>query len=172
MVWSQLGGARDTTRFVTGMLLALGAALGWAIGTLLLKWLAQRAPNFDMFGYNALRFITAGVLIAAIWLALDRTHGTDWGNGRFLAATVWVGPIGAIGTLCFLLALMRLSATRTSSVSFLVPAVAVLVEVIRGRTPSALTFVGMALAVVGVGLVNTPPGRLRVGVSAIRARRA
>jgi drug/metabolite transporter (DMT)-like permease len=160
MASTQFGGGGETVRRLTGMGLALLAALGWAIGTLIIKWLSERKKDFDIVGFNAGMYMVAAILLAVITLATGGTEGTDWDSGRLWASAVWVGPVNAVGVLFFFLALARMSATRASAALFLVPVVAVLVEVVRGRTPDLVVLAGMILAVVGVAIVNTPPTAL------------
>src|SRR5439155_19648843 len=155
MASSQLGGA-DTGRRLSGIALAMLASLAWAVGTLLLKWLSSREGDFDIIGFNAALYVIGGGLLTAIAFAHDGTAGTDWGSGRFWGALVWISPVGAFGALFFFLALTRVSAARASAVIFLVPAVAVIVDVIRGKPPTGLVLAGMVLAVGGVALAVTP----------------
>jgi probable blue pigment (indigoidine) exporter len=160
MVSSQLGGSVETRQLLLGSALALIAALGWAIGVLILRKLSQRPGGIDMVGITAVQFVVASVLILPIAFAVDGTSTTDWGSGTLWGTIVWIGPAATVGVLFFYLALERLSAAKTSSSLFLVPAVAVIVEIARGSTPGVAVLVGMLVAVVGVALAVVPVEQL------------
>jgi drug/metabolite transporter (DMT)-like permease len=158
MVSSQLGGAADAGQLALGMTAALVAAAAWGSGTLFVKWLVQRDPALDLLGLTIGQFLAGGIALLAIAFAVDGTGGTDWTSGEMWGSFAWaaVGS-SAIGTLTYFLALKRLAATRTASWLFLIPAVAILVEVARGASPGAEAFVGMVIATAGVAIVSTAP---------------
>ena len=152
MVSSQLGGAYETTDLLLGSAIALIAALGWAVGLLILRTLAQRPGGVDMLGFTAVQYVTGTAVIVPLAFAIDGTSGTDWASGGFWVSMAWIGPAAAIAVVFFFLALERLAAAKTASALFLVPAVAVIIEIIRGNIPNALVLTGMFVAVVGVAL--------------------
>ena len=156
MVSSQLGGSVDTTQLLLGSALALVAALSWAVGVLIVRSLSQRPGGIDMVSFTTLQFFVGSLLLAPIAFAIEGTSGTDWGSDSFWAATVWTGPGAAFAVLFFYVALKQLPAAKTSSALFLVPAVAVVVEVARGSTPEAVVLAGMFVAVAGVALAVLP----------------
>jgi drug/metabolite transporter (DMT)-like permease len=119
---------------------------------------------------NAVQYAVAAVVIAPVAFAVDGTAGTDWEASGLWGPLVWIGPVNALGAMLFLLALGRLPASRTSSVLFLVPAVAVLVEIARGAAPEAIVLAGMVLAVGGVALVITA-GERQLPLRRLLARR-
>jgi drug/metabolite transporter (DMT)-like permease len=112
MVSSQLGGPAGTSDLAVGMALAVAAAAGWGVGTLLVKRLVERDPAFDL-----------------------------------VALTGWP-------------ALRRVAATRAAAWQFLVPVVAVAVDLARGESPEPVVLAGMVLAIAGVALVNVAPARV------------
>ena len=158
MVSSQLGGASETGQLALGLLAALVAAVVWGSGTLAIKWLVLRDPGLDLMGLTIGQFFFGGIALLALAFGIKGTGGTDWSSGDLWGAIAW-SAIGssAIGTLAYFLALKRLTATRVASWLFLVPAVAILVEIARGATPGAVTLVGMVLATAGVAIVSTAP---------------
>jgi drug/metabolite transporter (DMT)-like permease len=156
MVSSQLGAGGDAVDLQVGFAVALSASVAWAVGTLAVKRLVAADPGLDLVGFTAIQYVAGGLLLAAIEFAVDGTGGTDWS-----AAALW-GPIAylvlgtsALASITYFAALKRLPATRTAAALFLVPLVAVLVEIGRGRSPSAVVLMGMALTIVGVALVNS-----------------
>ena len=157
MVSSQLGGDIDRNQLLIGVGLGAAGAVGWAIGTLILRaFTMRRTEELDMLGFTAMQFVVSGVVLLAAAFATDGTGSTDWGSGELWAVLVWIGPVSGIGFACFFAALSRMHAARVSAPMFLIPAVAVVVEIARGNVPTALVLLGMLLAVLGVALVNVP----------------
>lgn len=154
MVSRQLGGTHSGSDLAIGIGLALAAGVAWAAGTMLVRRLAVRDPQLDFVGLTTVQYAAGSPLLIVIAFAVKGTGGTDWGSGDLWGATLWLA-IGssAIATLAFFLSLKWLNAAQTSSSQFLVPAVAVIVEAVRGHAPSGLVLVGMALAIAGVALV-------------------
>ena len=158
MVSSQLGGGRETGDLVLGMGLALAAAAGWGVTTLLVKWLAERDPELDVLGLTAGQFVVGGAALGIVAFAVEGTGGTDWRSGSLWGAVAWLAVgASAIAYFAFFAALKRASANAVSASLFLVPVVAVLVETARGDAPDAIVGIGMALAVAGVALVMFAP---------------
>jgi hypothetical protein len=56
----------------------------------------------------------------------------------------------------FFIALSRWTSGRVMAWSFLPPVVAATIEIARGNVPGTLTLVGMAIAIIGVAIVNHP----------------
>lgn len=156
MVSTQLGGDVETGQLLIGCAIALLAALGWAIGVLVLRKLSQRPGGVEMMGFTAVQFIASAALVTPIAFALEGTSGTNWGSGTLWGSMLWIGPVASIGIAFFYMALRHLSAAKTSSALFLVPAVAVIVEIVRGEAPSAIVLVGMFVTVLGVALAVIP----------------
>jgi len=161
MVSSQLGGDADTRQLLIGVGLGAAAALGWAIGTLLVRAFAtRRGEEMDMLSFTATQFIVAGVVLLVAGFGIDGVATTEWGSTELWAALFWIGPISGLGFAFYFVALGRMTAARASAALFLVPGVAVIVEIVRGNVPTALVLLGMLLAVAGVALVNVPRGAL------------
>lgn len=158
MVVPQLGGTGDTGELVLGCLLCLAAALGWGIGTLMLARLLAKEPDIDMLGFTTAQFAVGVPIIAIVAFGVDGVAGTDWGSEQLWGPVVYLSLGGsAIATVCFFAALRYTSPTTASSWLFLGPVIGVLIEIARGNTPEAIVGVGMALAILGVALVNLAP---------------
>lgn len=157
MVSSQLGG-RNASELALGMGLALAAAAGWGVTTLIVKWLVERDPKLDLTGLTAGQYLVGGAALIPLAVGLRGTSGTEWSSGELWAALAYLtlGP-SVLAYLAFFGALKRATATVVSASLFLVPVVAVLIEVARGNAPGAVVLVGMALAIAGVALVSLAP---------------
>lgn len=181
MVSTQLGGEFSRTALLTGVGFALLAALGWALGTMLLRHVAQRHENVDMAGVTAVQYIVAGSLLFPLALLVNGVGSTDWSSPELWAAVIWISPVAALATIMFFASLKQLPAARASAWLFLIPTIAVFMEIVRGNPPSSVVLVGMALTILGVALVNAPRfafagipgavlGKMRAGTIRVRSR--
>lgn len=157
MVGSQLGGAHGSD-LALGMALALAAGAGWGFATLIVKWLAQRDPALDVTAISAGQYVVGGLILGVLAFSIDGTGGTNWSSADLWGSLAFL-TVGAsvIGFIAFFAALKRLKASVASAAQFLVPVVAVLIEIIRGTVPGAVVLVGMVITVAGVALVNFAP---------------
>jgi probable blue pigment (indigoidine) exporter len=160
MVSTQLGG-HDTGALMLGMSLALTSAASWAVGILIVKWLVEHDPALDLVGLTGAQHVVGGAALLVLAFSFNRGAHTDWSSIDLWGSVAWLAlGSSAIGIVAFFGALKRLSATRASAWLFLVPVVAVLVEMMRGHGPAPVALVGMALAVSGVTLVSVAPDRV------------
>lgn len=163
MVSTQLGGDVETGSFLLGMALALAGAVGWGASALIVKWRAELDPSLDVLGLSVAQYLVGAPILAALAFGLEGTGGTDWSSTGLWGASAWLA-VGSsvVGSVAFLAALKRISATRAVAWGFLAPVVAVVVEIVYGNTPETIVLVGMALAIAGVALANLAPQLPRV----------
>jgi drug/metabolite transporter (DMT)-like permease len=169
IVSSQLGGSSGGASLTAGLLLALAAACGWAIGTLIVKEMVVAHPYVDLVGVTTGQYVVGGVILLVISFAAEGSGGTDWGSGVLWLVVAFISVIGSgLATVTFFGALRRLSPTTVSAWLFLAPVFAVLLEIALGHTPKAIVFAGMALTIAGVAIVNgSPASREVVGETAV-----
>jgi drug/metabolite transporter (DMT)-like permease len=141
-----------------GMAMSLAAGIGYAIATIVVKVLSDRDPDLDPLGVLALQYLAGSPVLFGTAFATAGTAGTNWGSGTFWAASMFVGTMSIVGATAFITSLKRLSATHTSVVVFLVPVVALTIEIASGSVPEGVTFLGMAVVLAGVGLVSAGGG--------------
>lgn len=154
MVSSQLGGG-SVGHVALGSAIALLTAAGFAVGALIIAHTAARDPGLDMLGFTALQYIFGSLVLILLMLIYGDPGSTDWGSGALWAAVAWVAlGSSATASICFNLALRRISAARATAWQFLAPVVAVVVEAARGNAPGPVSIVGIALAVTGVAVVS------------------
>lgn len=159
MVSSQIGGDIPGNELLLGMGLALVAAAGFAVGTLLIKAGATRdGSSFDATGFTAVQYAVGATLLVPLTFVYGDTGSTDWGSGDLWASVAWTAlGSSAIASLAFAGALRSIPAARASAWQFLAPVVAVIVELVFGEAPDATVLLGMALAITGVALVSMLP---------------
>lgn len=173
MVSRQLGGSHRAGDFALGIGLALIAGIAWAAGTMIVRRQAVRDPKLDFVGLTIAQYLAGSPILIIVAFAVKGTGGTDWGSGDLWGGTLWLAlGSSALATVAFFMSLRWLDAAQTASAQFLVPVVAVIIELVRGHAPGGLVLVGMALAIAGVALVvagerarGALGRRLRPGIS-------
>ena len=155
VVFSDPGSVGHGSQLAIGFALALLGALGWAGGGLGMRVLTQREPELDIPGITAAQFLAGGVPL--IPLVLLAGGSTDWTRPSLDAQLVFLVLGGQVLVyLGFNAALARWPSTRVYAWTFLVPAVAVVIEAVRGQLPSVTAMFGVALVILGVAVVNHP----------------
>jgi drug/metabolite transporter (DMT)-like permease len=158
IVWSQVGGDSGGTELVVGMALALAAALGWGIGTLIVKELVVRRPDVDLVGLTAGQYVVGGAAMLAISFASEGSGGAHWSSGKLWLCVAFISVVGcAVATIAYFEALRVVDVTRVTAATFLSPVIAVLLEIVLGNAPSGIVLAGMAVTIVGVAVVTTAP---------------
>jgi drug/metabolite transporter (DMT)-like permease len=143
------------SRLAIGLVLSMLGALGWAAGGLGMRVLTQREPDLDIAGITAAQFLAGGLPL--IPLVLLAGGSTDWGRPALIAQLAYLIIGGQLLVYVgFNAALSRWPSTRVYAWTFLVPAVAVVIQAFRGALPGVSATVGVALVILGVAIVNHP----------------
>jgi drug/metabolite transporter (DMT)-like permease len=155
VVFADPGNIAHGSRLAIGLGLALLGALGWAGGGLAMRVLAEREPDLDIAGITAAQFLAGAIpLIPLVLLAGGHT---DWGRPVLLAQLAYLILGGQVVVYVgFNAALSRWPSTRVYAWTFLVPAVAVLIQAVRGSLPGVAAMIGIVLVILGVAIVNLP----------------
>jgi drug/metabolite transporter (DMT)-like permease len=154
---SQLGSSSGTANTVIGLCFALSAAVGWAVGTLLVKELLTRRPDTDLLGVVAGQYLFGGAVLLVVSFTVEGTGGAHWSATNLWLSIAYIAIVAsAIATVLYFAALRVISATRVTAWSFLTPVVAILIGIGLGTVPKPMVFVGMAVTVAGVFVVNLP----------------
>ena len=159
VVLSDPGDVAHGWALATGIVLALVGALGWAAAGLGMRWVSLREPELDVPGMTAAQFLCGGVPLLVLLPFEEGT--TEWHDASLWAALAFLVIGGQVLVyLGFNVALGRWPSTKVYAWTFLVPAVAVAIEAVRGTLPTALGVVGIVLVIVGVAIVNHPRAEL------------
>ena len=155
-------GVGQATDLTLGAAFALASAAVFALGTLVVKRLVERDPDLDLPGLVAGQYVVGAVLLFLFLFATDSTGRTAWSSGQLWGALAWLGlGASAFALVAFFAAVKRLDATRASAWIFLVPVIAVLIEITRGVVPGPVAAVGIVFAISGVALTSIAPERER-----------
>jgi drug/metabolite transporter (DMT)-like permease len=171
VVFSDPGNIAHGSRLAIGFALALVGAVGWAGGGLAMRALTQREPGLDIAGITAAQFLAGGLPL--IPLVLLAGGSTDWSRpaliGQFLYLIIGGQVLVYLG---FNAALSRWPSTRVYAWTFLVPAVAVVVQAVLNKLPGLDATLGIALVILGVAIVNHPRAEPRAADGANPGRTA
>jgi drug/metabolite transporter (DMT)-like permease len=144
------------SRVAEGAVVCLIGALAWAAAGLGMRYLSVRDSSFDVWGATTAQFFCGGVLLLP-YLAATGAAGTDWSSAELWAALAFLVVAAQVVTYAgFYFALARWASARVFAWTFLVPAVAVIVEAAQGDLPSGLTVAGMVVVIAGVAMVTHP----------------
>ncbi len=155
VVLADPGDIAHGSRLVIGFVLALLGALGWAAGGLGMRVLTQREARLDIAGITAAQFLAGGLPL--IPLALLDGGATDWSRSSLDVQLLYLIVGGQVLVYVgFNAALSRWPSTRVYAWTFLVPAVAVIIEAVRGTLPGPGATLGVAIVILGVAIVNHP----------------
>ncbi len=155
VVLSEPGHVAHGSRLVAGFILSMLGALGWAGGGLGMRVLSRLEPDLDIPGITAAQFLAGGVPLIPIVVVAGGS--TDWGRPSLIAQLTFLVLGGQVLVYVgFNAALSRWPSTRVYAWTFLVPAVAVVIEAVRGRLPGVGATIGVAVVIAGVAIVNHP----------------
>jgi drug/metabolite transporter (DMT)-like permease len=152
MFWSQLDLSGGNV--AVGMAIIAAGAIAYSAATILVKLVALRDPDLDPVGVMALQHLAACPALLVVASSTGGLEGTDWSGALFWFPCIAAGLLSVTGATAYVTSLKRRSATHTSLVLFLVPVVALVIEILFGRMPDAVTFSGMGIVILGVGLVT------------------
>ena len=149
--WHSLGSALSTT-------LAVAGGIAWAAGTVLSKRMFQRhAPS--VLNLTAWQMLVGGVALGIVALAVPQ-RSIEW-NWPFIGGLAYSAVLGSsLAWWLWSIVLKRLPTTVASVSSLGVPIVSVLLAwLILHEQPSAMEWIGIVFALLGLVAVSGFPGR-------------
>lgn len=134
-----------------GLAFNIAALLGITGGTLYQKKFCAR---FDLRTGSLIQYLAAALLIAILCLLFERWQ-VEW-TPTFVFSLLWLVLVLSIGAMFLLFILIRRgAASRVASLFYLVPPVTALMAYgFLGERLGPLALLGMAIAALGVALVN------------------
>ncbi|GAC1321886.1 MAG: DMT family transporter [Chloroflexota bacterium] len=135
---------------LTGAVMVLLATLSYAVGVLLIKW---RFSDVSPVGVVAAT-LALGALILAVPAAVSIPHTVP--SARTIEALLVLGPAcTGLGFLVFFALIARVGAGRAAVITYVTPAVAVLLGVVVGGEPfTHTTGAGLLLVLLGSWLAT------------------
>jgi len=150
---------------MTGELAAIGAALSWAIGSLIVKPINMR---FGSLSVNALRTAAAWPVVSVFLVLTGKTAEISIVNADSVAYIIGSGIVGVvIGTTIYLMALNLEDISRVYPISYScwLLATAFIAWVFLGEAITWLTVVGALVIILGIFLLVVSPRGNRQQVS-------
>jgi drug/metabolite transporter (DMT)-like permease len=142
-----------------GILLALGSALSWALGTVYVK---KKSSAVDPIWLVTLQLIVGGVFMTALGSGVESWSNIVW-TPAFVLCLLFISIfVIAIGWLVFYKLMDSGEAGRMASFTFLIPLVAILIGTVFLHEPVTLSLLaGLVLILFSIYLVNRTPNSAR-----------
>jgi drug/metabolite transporter (DMT)-like permease len=144
---------------VAAVLFALGAAALWGAGDFLGGLASRRLHVLVVLLWSQL----AGVAGLTVWVVLA---GDDVPGAAPVLAAAGAGVAGVIGLACLYRGMAIGAMGVVAPISATSPVVPLAVDVIRGRSPGALQWLGIGLALLGIVLLSRERSTRRVPLAA------
>jgi drug/metabolite transporter (DMT)-like permease len=140
---------------VLGILLALGSALSWAIGTVYVK---KAGDAVDSIWLVALQLIIGGLFMTGVGSAVERWSDIVW-SLPFLLCLLFISVfVIAAGWLVFFVLIGSGEASKVASYTFLIPLVAITVGMLFLHEPFTLSLLaGLVFIMASIYFVNRKP---------------
>ncbi|MEX2415868.1 MAG: DMT family transporter [Paenibacillaceae bacterium] len=140
---------------VMGILLALGSALSWALGTVYVK---KTGSAVDPIWLVTLQFIVGGLVMTAVGTSFESWSDIDW-NPTFILCLLFISVLVlGIGWLVFFELILAGEASKMASYTFLIPSVAILIGTLFMDEPFTISLmIGLVLILISIYYVNRTP---------------
>ncbi|QHW34762.1 DMT family transporter [Paenibacillus rhizovicinus] len=144
---------------LAGVLLAIGSAVCWALGTVFMK---KNAARTDTVWVVALQITIGGIALLLSGTASESWSAITW-NSSFIANLLFISIfVIALGWLVYFKLVGSGEASMVGSFTFLIPLIAILFSVMfMGEKISFKLVVGLVLIVASIVFVNKKPKSLR-----------
>ncbi|EFM11028.1 protein of unknown function DUF6 transmembrane [Paenibacillus curdlanolyticus YK9] len=146
-----IGGLEGGTS-ILGILLALGSALSWALGTVYIK---RQADKVDSLWMTAMQIMIGGIVMTAYGSTVESWSEVRW-TAAFLYDTLFISVfVIALGWLTYFKLIGSGEASKVGSYTFLIPVVSIVCSILfLNEHLTVNLIVGMALIVSSILLVN------------------
>ncbi|MGG1550966.1 DMT family transporter [Paenibacillus ferrarius] len=137
---------------IFGVLLALGSALSWALGTVYIK---RQAAKVDSLWMTAMQIVIGGIVMTVYGSTVESWSEVRW-TAAFLYDTLFISVfIIALGWLAYFKLIGSGEASKVGSYTFLIPVVSIVCSILFLNEHLTMNLiVGMALIVSSILLVN------------------
>ncbi|WP_028403283.1 DMT family transporter [Ectobacillus panaciterrae] len=145
---------------ITGILLALGCAFSWAIGTVFVK----KAGNVvDSIWLTTLQLIIGGLFMIGVGSEFESWSSIVW-DVRYITDLLFISIfVIAAGWLVFFKLVGSGEASKVASYTFFIPFIALVTGILFFNEPFTIYLLaGLILILISIGLVNSKPRLLSV----------
>ncbi|MGI2328604.1 DMT family transporter [Planococcus sp. YIM B11945] len=146
------------TLSITGIVLAILAALSWALGVVYVKKVSGQVDSMWMV---ALQFIIGGLVLSAAGSTVENVSDIVW-NFPYVAGLIYGATLGIpVAFVIYFHLINKGEASKVAAFTFLVPLIAVLTGTVFMNEPVTYTLaIGLVLIVLSIYLVNRKPRSL------------
>ncbi|CAM3335607.1 DMT family transporter [Paenibacillus lupini] len=139
---------------IAGVLLALGSALCWALGTIYVKKSSAKVDNIWLV---TLQLMIGGLFMTGLGTVTESWSDVEW-SGGFIASLLFISIfVIALGWLVFYKLMDSGEASKVASYTFLIPLVAILIGTIFLHEPFTFTLlIGLVFVLCSIYMVNRP----------------
>ncbi|WP_167196832.1 DMT family transporter [Paenibacillus sp. BK720] len=137
-----------------GILLALGSALSWALGTIYVK---KSSGKVNHIWLVTMQLLIGGVFMTGLGSLTESWSEVEW-SGRFVVSLLFISVfVIALGWLVFYKLMDSGEAGKVASFTFLIPLVAILIGTVFLHEPFTYSLlIGLVLVLGSIYLVNRP----------------
>lgn len=139
------------SKSLLGMILMVCSPLAAAIGTVSIRKYMHNVPVFPMVALQ----MTLGATLLTVVAALFEDIGAFRVTTASVGALFFLAILGSIVTfVSYYWLLKRLSLVTMSMVALITPIIAILIGALLGETLTVIDYIGAAMVLIGVGVVN------------------
>lgn len=144
---------------VAGILLALGSALSWALGTIYVK---KTGPRVDPIWLVTLQLLIGGLFMTLLGSSFESWSEVIWAP-IFIFSLIFISIfVIAVGWLVFYKLMDSGEASKVASFTFLIPLVAILTGTLFLNEPFTFSLlIGLVFILLSIYFVNRQPSRGR-----------
>ncbi|MDQ0058661.1 DMT family transporter [Paenibacillus harenae] len=137
---------------VEGILLAIGSALSWALGTIYVKKTSQRV---DPIWLVTNQLLIGGTFMTVVGSGFENWSEVEWSRGFVIALSFISIFVIAIGWIIFYKLMDSGEASKVASFTFLIPLIAILIGTLFLDEPFTMSLLaGLVLILLSIYLVN------------------
>ncbi|MDQ0114134.1 DMT family transporter [Paenibacillus harenae] len=137
---------------VEGILLAIGSALSWALGTIYVKKTSQRV---DPIWLVTNQLLIGGTFMTVVGSGVENWSEVEWSRGFVIALSFISIFVIAIGWIIFYKLMDSGEASKVASFTFLIPLIAILIGTLFLDEPFTMSLLaGLVLILLSIYLVN------------------
>lgn len=142
-----------------GILLALGSALSWALGTIYVK---KTGPRVDPIWLVTLQLLIGGLFMTLLGSSFENWSEVIWAP-IFIFSLIFISIfVIAVGWLVFYKLMDSGEASKVASFTFLIPLVAILTGTLFLNEPFTFSLlIGLVFILLSIYFVNRQPSRGR-----------
>lgn len=137
---------------VEGILLAIGSALSWALGTIYVK---KTSPRVDPIWLVTNQLLIGGIFMTVVGSGVESWYEVEWSWG-FVIALLFISIfVIAIGWLIFYKLMDSGEASKVASFTFLIPLIAIIIGTLFLDEPFTMSLLaGLMLILLSIYFVN------------------